>query len=91
MLLLLIVLFLAKADNPTPPREWVVNLDLPPKDRWPMEQMIPYYNQSIHDALAFLNRVLPSELIAAAEDIAELLIPEFGGKPWVQNRKIILL
>lgn len=43
-----------------------------------MEQMIPYYNQSIHDALAFLNRVLPSELIAAAEDIAELLIPEFG-------------
>jgi len=68
----------AYSDNPVPPREWTVDLDKPPATRWPFEEMLPYYNQSIHDAVALLNEVLPSWLVAGAESLASLLIPSMG-------------
>jgi len=78
MFVLLCLLLNIKADSPFKPREWVVNLDLPADQRWPTQQMLPYYNASINAALNLLYSVIPESIASWVEYLAEYLVPSMG-------------
>jgi len=61
------------------PKSWVVNLDNPPSSRWPIAEMAPYYNQTIHETIALINEILPEWLQPTVVDIAaDLVFPNLG-------------
>jgi len=76
--LLLLALFSITLGEDEMPRTWIVNLDLPPAQRWPLKDMIPYYNESIFEAIALIGEFIPSFLEPEVEELAVLALPYMG-------------
>eukprot|EP01125_Pyxidicula_operculata_P010616 TRINITY_DN3496_c0_g3_i1.p1 TRINITY_DN3496_c0_g3~~TRINITY_DN3496_c0_g3_i1.p1 ORF type:complete len:364 (-),score=46.86 TRINITY_DN3496_c0_g3_i1:59-1102(-) len=60
------------------PKNWTVNLDLPPSQRWPWEDMVPYYNETVHKALQLISVFVPGWLEPEVEEAALLALPYLG-------------
>jgi len=76
LLLLTFIEFVYSQDDV---KTWVVNLDAPPQDRWPMEEMAPYYNDTVHKAVALIGELMPEWLEPAAITLAQdFILPHLG-------------
>lgn len=61
-----------------PPREWIVNLDLPPEQRWPWQAMLPYYLTAVQEAQNLIGKFIPKYYQPIVEDLAADLLPYLG-------------
>jgi len=61
-----------------PPKRWIVNLDATPTERWPWKDMLPFYNQSFHDAVGLIGQFIPEFLQEPIEFLATQLLPYLG-------------
>jgi len=66
------------ADVPVLARRWTVNLDLPPEQGWPIKEMFPIYNKTLWEAVALIDKFIPSEFQWIAESLALDILPHLG-------------
>jgi len=78
IVLCLILVGLSVSDNPIPPRSYVVNLDLPPAERWPWKELALHYNQSVEAALNLIGQFIPWWGQGIVEDLAMEVFPHLG-------------
>uniref|UniRef100_A0A6B2LAN1 N-acylethanolamine-hydrolyzing acid amidase n=1 Tax=Arcella intermedia TaxID=1963864 RepID=A0A6B2LAN1_9EUKA len=53
-------------------------MDLDPKDRWPYQDIVSTYNQSLHDAVNLIGQFIPAFLDPVAYEMALLALPHLG-------------
>jgi len=60
------------------PKTWIVDLDKPPAERWPIAQMYPNYIDAIKGAIGLIDVFIPKELQNIVYQLALETIPHLG-------------
>jgi len=77
-LLFLALIVLHTTSSKVVPKSWVVDLDKDPSSRWPIKDMLPYYNDSIKSAMGLIDLFIPKEAQPIVYALALDVLPHLG-------------